>query len=414
MGVRFGEHLRTQRLARGLTQAELGAGTYSTSYISLIETGRREPGPEVVRDLAQRLQLSPLELEAWGQPAGPDDTAYLASALAARQAWDLREYAEASSQAAAAAEAALAVGNAGIWWDMECLQAECLMKLKQFERSAALVKTLLAHPIAEAEALASRAHQMLSAAHTGLGRMAAALEHAREALRLAAGLPKGSGARLGAERRLVRALGDSGRLEEAWEHCRVLSELAEADPAAVGRGKAEWAIGNVAFMRGDHQEGAERHRRAARLLSPANDLELWARFNKESAAARLTGGNLDPETLDTIRRAEIAYTVIGATAADQLELTLLRARWLLATGSPDESVPLLRAVSAGRDLIGAHLTAEAELLLTQALAACGLPDKPSARPERAGEPPTPAIADSGEEGEEEEQDGTRSAVPSPA
>ncbi|WP_138444663.1 helix-turn-helix domain-containing protein [Sinomonas susongensis] len=395
MGIRFGQHLRTQRLARGLTLDELGEGAFPASYISLIEAGRREPGPAVVRELARRLQDPPRGLQGGSGQTAAGDGAYLASALAARQAWDLREYEHAAGHAETAAAAAQTAGKASSWWDMACLRAECLVKLRKFEDCVVLVRRLLSHPLSESPALASRAHEMLSLSFTGLGRTAAALEHAHEAVRLAAEMPGRSEVLFGALRRLIRALADSGRLDEAWERCRSLSDLmAETETAPVSTGESEWTIGNVAFIRGDHTEGAERHRRAARFLSSANDLELWSRFNQEIASTRLAGGNLDQDTLDALKRAEMGFSVIGCPRADQLELALLRARWLCATGSPAESIPLLREVHQGRGLLRPHVAAEAAKLLGQALRKCELTDETSASGEEAqGEPVVSAPAD---------------------
>ena len=56
-------------------------------------------------------------------------------------------------------------------------------------------------------------------------------------------------------------------------------------------GEVAWVIGNVAFMRHDYAEGVKYHERAARLLSPPNDIDLWARFNKASARRPAVLGN---------------------------------------------------------------------------------------------------------------------------
>jgi transcriptional regulator with XRE-family HTH domain len=92
VGNGFGEKLRAERLERGLTQAELGKDLYSPSYISLLETGRREPTAEVIEELARRLELAPKALEAWSQPISVSDAEYVLAGLYARQAWDLRDY----------------------------------------------------------------------------------------------------------------------------------------------------------------------------------------------------------------------------------------------------------------------------------------------------------------------------------
>ncbi len=63
------------------------------------------------------------------------------------------------------------------------------------------------------------------------------------------------------------------------------------------------------------------HARAGKLLSPASDLALWARFNKATASVRLSAGVVEPETLEAIERAELAQSVVGANAADALEVS---------------------------------------------------------------------------------------------
>src|SRR5688572_11020081 len=102
VGNGFGEKLRAERLERGLTQAELGKDLYSPSYISLLETGRREPTAEVIEELARRLELAPKALEAWSQPISVSDAEYVLAGLYARQAWDLRDYTLAAEHASTA------------------------------------------------------------------------------------------------------------------------------------------------------------------------------------------------------------------------------------------------------------------------------------------------------------------------
>ncbi len=93
MGNGFGEKkLRAERLERGLTQAELGKDLYSPSYISLLETGRREPTRMSSRSSPPSVELAPKALEAWSQPVSVSDAEYVLAGLYARQAWDLRDY----------------------------------------------------------------------------------------------------------------------------------------------------------------------------------------------------------------------------------------------------------------------------------------------------------------------------------
>ncbi len=58
----FGRRVRTIRMAKGLTQAQL-AGPYSRAYISLLEAGGIEPSSRALQTLAERLGVDLRELE---------------------------------------------------------------------------------------------------------------------------------------------------------------------------------------------------------------------------------------------------------------------------------------------------------------------------------------------------------------
>ncbi|MGO4119734.1 helix-turn-helix domain-containing protein [Arthrobacter sp. C9C5] len=372
MGNGFGEKLRAERLERGLTQAELGKDLFSPSYISLLETGRREPTADVIEELARRLELAPKALEAWSQPVSVSDAEYVLAGLYARQAWDLRDYPLAASHAATAAQIALEGKNTSAWWNMTYMQAECLMKQGQLKECQNLVQRLLDHPMAaESAGLGVRARQMLAAVCHGQGQLAVAVEHAQEAVRLCAQLPKGSTLIIGALRALIGALAESGRLDEAWQYCQDMNDQMDDQSISQLAGEVAWVIGNVAFMRHDYAEGIKYHEKAAKLLSPANDIDLWARFNKASAAVRLSSGIVEPETLSSIERAELALSIVGGNKTDRLEVAFIRARWLYLTGDIVGAVQKLREIHAERDSLAKHVAGEVALLLGKALKAAG-------------------------------------------
>ncbi|MCX6498790.1 MAG: helix-turn-helix domain-containing protein [Arthrobacter sp.] len=372
MGNGFGEKLRAERLERGLTQAELGRDKYSPSYISLLETGRREPTADVIEELARRLELAPKALEAWSQPVSVSDAEYVLAGLYARQAWDLRDYPLAASHAATAAQIAIEGKNTSAWWNMTYMQAECLMKEGQLKECQELVQRLLDHPMAaESAGLGVRARQMLAAVCHGQGQLAVAVEHAQEAVRLCDQLPKGSTLIIGALRALIGALAESGRLDEAWQYCQDMNAQMDDQSMSQLAGEVAWVIGNVAFMRHDYAEGIKYHEKAARLLSPANDIDLWARFNKASAAVRLSSGIVEPETLSSIERAELALSIVGGNKTDHLEVAFIRARWLYLTGDIVGAVQKLREIHAERDALAKHVAGEVALLLGRALKAAG-------------------------------------------
>jgi pentatricopeptide repeat protein len=376
VGNGFGEKLRAERLERGLTQAELGKDLYSPSYISLLETGRREPTADVIEELARRLELAPKALEAWSQPISVSDAEYVLAGLYARQAWDLRDYALAAEHAANAARIALDGKNTSAWWNMTYMQAECLMKQGQLKECQKIMEHLSEHPMAtESAGLGVRARQMLAALCHGQGQLSTAVEHAEKAVELCAQLPKGSTLIIGALRALIGALAESGRLDEAWKYCQDMNEQMDEHSMSQLAGEVAWVIGNVAFMRHDYPEGIKHHERAAKLLSPANDIELWARFNKASAAVRLSSGIVEPETLSAIERAELALSIVGGNKTDQLEVAFIRARWLYLTGDIVAAVQKLREIHAERADLARHTAGEVSLLLGKSLKAAGEADE---------------------------------------
>lgn len=58
----LGARVKNLRLQRGLSQREVAAPLLTPSYLSLIESGKREPSEEVLDHLAQRLEVDPDEL----------------------------------------------------------------------------------------------------------------------------------------------------------------------------------------------------------------------------------------------------------------------------------------------------------------------------------------------------------------
>jgi pentatricopeptide repeat protein len=372
VGNGFGEKLRAERLERGLTQAELGKDLYSPSYISLLETGRREPTAEVIEELARRLELAPKALEAWSQPISVSDAEYVLAGLYARQAWDLRDYPLAATHAATAAQIALEGKNTSAWWNMTYMQAECLIKQGNWQECQKIMYHLLEHPMAtESVGLGVRARQMLAGICQGQGQLSTAVDHAMEAVKLCAKLPKGSTLIIGAHRALIGALAESGRLDEAWKFCQDMNDQVDEHSMSQLAGEVAWVIGNVAFMRHDYAEGIKYHERAAKMLSPANDIELWARFNKASAAVRLSSGIVEPETLSSIERAELALSIVGGNKTDQLEVAFIRARWLYLTGDIVAAINKLREIHAESDALAKHTAGEVSLLLGKSLKAAG-------------------------------------------
>jgi tetratricopeptide (TPR) repeat protein len=286
----------------------------------------------------------------------------------ARDAWNQRDYVGAQHLAEELARTALDGADDLGWWNATFLVSESLRKQGRMEESKATAESLAEHPLTlQSKALSARVWTLLSFAVQGSGDLALAVAAARKAVEDASGDPLYAGVQVEAQNALIAALADSDQLEAAWKECLVLDDLLRSQVVARYAGQSYWAIGNVAFLLGRISEGVSYHQLAAKNLSPTNDLDLWARFNRASASLRLTAGVLEPETLECIERAELASSIVGGTERDRLELRLTRAQWLVLTGQFDAAIEQLGDVIDHKDLLATHTAAEAHFFLGRAL-----------------------------------------------
>ncbi|WP_449374407.1 helix-turn-helix domain-containing protein [Arthrobacter psychrolactophilus] len=394
MGSSFGDRLKHERLSRNLTQGELGGELYSASYISLLENAHREPTSEIINQLAEQLQLAPSSIAAWDRPVFPEESEYLRLSLCARQSWDTRDYSGAASNAKAAARLACANDDAVTWWHMTFLAATSLLRNGEQSEAAANLGKLLGHSLtAESDALALRANQVMASVMLANGQLSEAISHATAAVEIGSGdSPEEFSAYLLALQTLIGALSEAGRLDEAWIHTLVLAEAVTDETPSQMAGEIHWVIGNVAFIRQDTRTGLEHHAKASRLLSPTADLSRWAQFNKATAWVRLRAGVVEPATLQAIERSELAHAVVGATAAETLEVSLLRARWNFLNDDLDGALALLDLIDAQRELLAPHIAGDASLLRGSTLQATGRLDEAYAAFESAHEQFTQAGA----------------------
>ncbi|GAB3532174.1 hypothetical protein GCM10027403_03980 [Arthrobacter tecti] len=292
--------------------------------------------------------------------------------LRARDAWSQRDYQSARRIAREAQDAAEADGDDNARWNMAFLQAECIKKDGAFQEAQSVAVSLREDPLTlRYPDLAARVSVFLAGTMQGQGSLAEAAQEARYAVTMASRAADSPELRIGAQHALIAALAESDRVEEAWQECLHLADLITPEVNSQTAGKAYWVIGNVAYLRRDSATGTDYHRRAADNLSPSNDLDLWARFNRASAAKRLAGGVVEPETLECIERAEMAASIVGGSERDKLELSLTRAHWLFLTGQYDAAVERLRPICQASELLASQTAAEAYMLLGQALARSG-------------------------------------------
>ena len=296
---------------------------------------------------------------------------YAAAELQAHEHRGNHAFVDAANSAHDAAEIARNAGDSELWWNMTFFQAENLLDAEDFDECATLASRLVGNPRVTTERLAkAQAYVLLAKARQGAGLLEQAADAARAAVRL---VPDEHDAETSVKARqaLIAALADSGRLEEAWAESLAMGEVISAEADGQLLGKAYWVIGNVAFLSNKVQEGLRYHDLAASTLSPARNLDIWAKFNKASAAMRLVADVADADTLRCIERAELATDVIGGTANDYLLMRLNRAHWNTLAGEPQAAIELLDQICADTDIASPQILGEARLLLGRAHAAQG-------------------------------------------
>ncbi|WP_299169432.1 helix-turn-helix domain-containing protein [uncultured Arthrobacter sp.] len=360
----FGEKLREARVAKGLTQNELGGGKYSTSYVSLLERAQRQPTLAMTRHFADILGIEPDTVAQWIGSPEPDSGGLSAAVLHATSAANLKDHALAASEAEYAASLAKEQMNTAVWWNMTAVQAEAYLALGRFDEAVATLEELLEHPTTLAQPeLHATALVRLSAIKRATGDLEDAIALARAATGVSRSLPEHSATRLECGYVLVAALAVRGNLDEAWQHASDLAlvdQFPEVPSLSIGR--AAWVVGNVAFRRGDVETGLKQHRLAAEHITPQADIGMWAQFNRASASRRLAAGISDEDVEQCIENAVLGLRIAG-TAEEHLELALTRAHLHSSRGEFEAAKPLLFEVqekAAGLEFEAAGLL---ELLL---------------------------------------------------
>ena len=295
---------------------------------------------------------------------------YVTADLQAREHWANHGFVEAASSASSAAKIALSAGDTESWWNMTFFQAESLLAAGLFEECADVAAVLISQPRHAGERMQARVRILLSKAWQGAGLLEKAAEEAMAAARLMAG-DTDDEVSVTASLALIAALGESGRLDEAWTESLNLAGVISSEVDEQLLGNVYWAIGNAAFLSSRVDEGLRFHDLAAGTFSPARNLEVWARFNNASAAMRLAADLADSATLRCIERAELATDVIGGSEENVLLQKMNRGHWNFLAGDPAGAVQLLDDVCERVDVLPPQAIGEACLLLGRAQKALG-------------------------------------------
>jgi len=373
--VQFGSLLREVRRSQGLSQNELGAGKYSGSYISHLESGRRSATPEVMEFLSRRLGVSLLE---WGVSPVEDHAALMTGdtiedLLVAERAWSEHDWASAilhSTQAAATAEAA---GDTGRHWEALYVLAMAKFSCGEFAGAATLAEELAEHATARKFTVArAQALSLASVAFRASDRLGWAIAYGARAVEAASAAPPIILSE--ALMALVGAMSEAGHA--GLESRPYLDRLAELSPRLTSdhsRGLIAWTMGTAAFFAGDVEDGLEYHRKAKELLDARRDLRLWLRFHRSAASMRLDAGIVEgvPEL---VRTAALGLQILG-NKHDVVELRQVEAKLALLNGDAEECARMCRTVLDDPVLGAPDVSRGAtELLLAEALRAMGEED----------------------------------------
>lgn len=304
-------------------------------------------------------------------PQYPVSPLYVTAELKAHEHRTNHAFIEAAVSAHGAAEIARTEGDIDSWWKMTFLQAENLLDAEDFVACAAIAASLVGgHAATNEPQVQAEAYILLAKARQGGG----ALEEAADAARAAVALVADENqieTNVKARQALIAALADSGSLEEAWAESLGLAEAIETEVDDQLVGKGYWVIGNVAFLCNKVKDGLHYHELAAATLSPVRNLDIWAKFNKASAAMRLAADVADADTLRCIERAELATDIIGGSSNDYLLMKMNRAHWNFLAGEAQAAVELLDQIRADPEKPSPQILGEVCLLLGRAHSSLG-------------------------------------------
>lgn len=296
---------------------------------------------------------------------------YAAAELQARGHRASHDFTKAADGARSAADIARDEGDSTGWWNMTFLQAQNLLDAGYFVEATALARSLSEASLAAASPQ-YRAQALILMANSLHGE--GLLEMAIEAAASAVGLVDADADMeidVHARQALIAAFAESDKLEEAWGECVSLSERISDEMDDQLAGKAYWVIGNVAFLCDKVDEGLRYHELAAETFSPSRNLDVWAKFNKASAAMRLAAEVADAATLRCIERAELATDVVGGSEEEILLLRLNRAHWNYLAGDTAAALELLDEIRGRADQLPPQMAGEIFLLTARAQADAG-------------------------------------------
>jgi transcriptional regulator with XRE-family HTH domain len=355
------------RIRKGLSQAQLALPELSDSYISLIESGKRTPTPDVLRLLARKLGcsaaylLSGVEEEAQEKIRTTLD--YAEMALHNGEATEARDrYAELLSDPHLAALPESA--RAASWGHALALESSGALE-EALGEFAALVR-VLSPDYDTAEWI--RLHIAVSRCHREKGDVARSVAVAEGAFATVTARPgqwSDEAVKLGAT--LVAAYLERGDLVSARQLADRLIERADAVGSSVARMAAYWEAAIAARYQADFETAVTYGERALALLSEVADLRNLSRLRGEYGTLMLLARPHEAaRARDELRRAMGEMTETAASEIDIARCLAELARAEIAMGEPGTAA---EHASEALELLGSEprlATAAALIVLAEA------------------------------------------------
>ena len=329
----FGQRVRELRIAHGMSQAALAEPGMSTSYLSRLESGTRQPTTKVVAYLAERLGV---HTSTFDGSASSVITQVLARGLSDRD-WqssdEIFELLKDAVESGADIDPALRWQLLWLLADVYTLRCDRVAELGTL---TSLVQ--LGDKIGVAE-LQVRARVKLSRLHRMTGSPELARTVAAEALALAQedAVQPSDLARVLLS--LVPAEAESGRLDKAREHVDQLCALLEGSPdtAPTLLAEARWAAASVRVRQGEGTGASTELEKAIANLDSRDDILLWTRLRLAAASLYL---QVTPHRTDRaaayLNQISVPMDLVG-TRANQQEYLVVQAQLAFHQGNFEEA-----------------------------------------------------------------------------
>ncbi|WP_158542714.1 helix-turn-helix domain-containing protein [Phytoactinopolyspora halophila] len=341
-----GQRIRSRRLELGLSQADIAEGMLSPSYVSLVESGRRQPAAAALAHIAERLRID-VEYLRDGVDASVRTRARLALGRAEKALYDGRA-------ADAYDEFTTLVGDPGLNDEQarraRLGQAQALERKGDIEGAIGLLNELAeearqrpdVQPWLDIALAMSRCYQ-------NAGDLDMAIQVGEKAMRDAAelGLERTDEyVRLGCT--VLSAYHGRGDIVRSRTLASDLVRAADEMGAPHTRGAAYWNASVIAESRGDLAQALSLVDRALALFGEGDDRRNLARLRMAYAWLLLQGEDPRPtDALDLLESVRGEVSMHGGVD-DVRHYESTRADALLALGRLDEAHEA--AVEALRDL----------------------------------------------------------------